>query len=49
MGERKDMFPPQTTPELNGIKGQTNWFRSYVEVKLNATDSADIDPGVDLI
>jgi hypothetical protein len=44
MGERKDMIPPVTNVQLNGAKGQGNWFRSDVEMKLNATDSADIDP-----
>ncbi len=39
MGERIDTVAPTTTNELNGSQGQTNWFRSNVQVVLNAVDN----------
>jgi murein DD-endopeptidase MepM/ murein hydrolase activator NlpD len=50
MGERKDMIPPATSAELQGERGDGNWFRGDVNLALNATDSADEDQaGVDYI
>lgn len=50
MGERKDLNPSVTSAELQGLKGQGNWFRSDVSLVLSATDSADLDPaGVNYI
>lgn len=39
MAERKDTIAPNTQAILNGQKGQDNWFRSDVEVVLNAQDN----------
>ncbi|MBI3485411.1 PQQ-binding-like beta-propeller repeat protein [Candidatus Daviesbacteria bacterium] len=39
MAKRKDLFPPVTTASLSGILGQPNWYRSDVNVVLNATDN----------
>ncbi len=44
MGERKDITAPITTPEIEGLRGQENLYKSEVELKFIATDSADIDP-----
>lgn len=44
MGERKDLTSPTTTAELQGLKGQGNWFRDDVSLTLIATDSASEDP-----
>lgn len=46
MAERADIIPPVTTAVLSGQKGQENWFRSDVEVQLNAQDN-DGGLGVD--
>ena len=48
MGERKDLIPPITTVDLQGIKGQENWFRSDVSLSLTATDGTNEDSaGID--
>lgn len=46
MAERADTTPPTTTVILNGQQGQPNWFRSNVELSLNAQDN-DGGLGVD--
>lgn len=39
MAERLDTISPVTTADLAGNQGQTNWFRSDVQVSLNAADN----------
>ena len=38
MGEKSDIIPPNTEALLTGNEGQTGWYRSDVEVTLNAED-----------
>ena len=39
MAEKADTVPPTTTPILIGDKGQEGWYRSNVEVSLEAEDN----------
>jgi len=41
MAEKKDINPPVTTAILSGEKGQNNWYRSDVELKLDTSDGED--------
>lgn len=41
MGERRDTTPPTTTAILSGSNGQPAWFRSDVQLALNAQDNED--------
>lgn len=44
-GEKLDIIAPTTTAVLLGTQGETNWFRSDVQVSLSASDSGGL--GVD--
>lgn len=39
MAERADTVPPTTIAALTGEQGQANWFRSDVQISLNARDN----------
>ncbi len=39
MGERIDTIAPATTAQLSGSQEQANWFRSDVQITLNAADN----------
>ena len=38
VGERKDITPPTTTAVLSGDRGEDNWYRNDVELKLRPDD-----------
>lgn len=42
MGEVKDKAAPQTTAQMSGEKGEEGWYRSDVQVSLDATDDAGL-------
>lgn len=39
MGEIKDLIAPMTEVVINGLKGQDNWYRSDISIKLNGQDN----------
>jgi len=39
MAERVDTFPPTTTPIFEGSQGNPGWYRSDVQVSLDAQDN----------
>src|SRR3989344_3387747 len=41
MAERRDTTAPTTTAALNGQEGEQSWYKSDVEVSLNAQDNTD--------
>lgn len=46
MAERKDATPPATIAQFSGLQEKPNWFRSKVDINLQATDNQD-GSGVD--